>query len=229
MNKAIIEIKNLQKSYQVGEEDLQVLKGIDLTIHHGEFVSIMGRSGAGKSTFLQILGCLDTASSGSYCLDGEEVQGLSEDQLALRRNQKIGFVFQSFYLLSHLTVLQNVMVPMEYSGIALSQRKEIASRWLESFSMSHRLNHWPHQLSGGERQRVALARSMVNNPKVLLADEPTGNLDLKVRDEVMKILQEVNESYDLTLIMVTHDQELGNLAPRKIVLRDGRVCSASSN
>ena len=219
----MIQLNNLHKSYRMGDSDLHVLKGINLEIRQGEFISIMGRTGAGKSTLLQILGCLEVPSSGSYHLDGESVEELDDDSLARVRNTKIGFVFQSFFLLSHLTVLQNAMVPMEYSGIPLQERKQRAMNWLQAFQMEHRLDHWPHQLSGGERQRVALARSMVNNPSLLLADEPTGNLDLKVRDEVIEILQNLQREFRVTLALVTHDQELGDLAQRKIVLRAGKI------
>ncbi|PCJ20426.1 MAG: macrolide ABC transporter ATP-binding protein [Candidatus Cloacimonadota bacterium] len=217
----LFRLENIKKEYKNGEESLKVLKGISFTISDGDFVSIMGRSGAGKSTLLQIIGCLDAPSSGKYFFDKMPIHDFDDDQMAEIRNQKIGFVFQSFYLLPYLSVLQNVMMPMEYSNISLNERRERALHWLCRFQIDHRKDYLPRQLSGGEKQRVALARSMVNQPKLLLADEPTGNLDLKVRDEVIKVFHSLNEKEKTTIIMVTHDDELGKMTPRTINLRAG--------
>ncbi|MCO4781147.1 MAG: ABC transporter ATP-binding protein [Candidatus Cloacimonetes bacterium] len=217
----LFHLENIKKEYKNGDQSLEVLKGVSFSISEGDFVSIMGRSGAGKSTLLQILGCLDAPSSGKYFFDEMPIHDLNDDQMSEIRNQKIGFVFQSFYLLPYLSVLQNVMMPMEYSYLSLNERRDRALHWLSRFQIDHRKDYLPKQLSGGEKQRVALARSMVNEPKLLLADEPTGNLDLKVRDEVIEVFHALNQKEKTTIIMVTHDQELGAMTPKRIHLRSG--------
>jgi len=208
----------------MGESSLNVLKDLDLEVSQGEFVSILGRSGSGKSTLLQILGCLDLADSGQYLLDGVDVFSLNDEYLSQLRAKKLGFVFQSFCLLPHLNVLRNVMVPMLYAGVPVETRESTAKDWLIRMGLGHRLYHRPSQLSGGERQRVAIARSMVNSPKLLLADEPTGNLDSEVRDLVFDELRRLQKEENVSLIIVTHDQELGYKADRALKLQDGRLC-----
>jgi len=223
---SVVRMKNLSKSYRMGEGDLLVLKGLDICINEGEFVGIMGASGSGKSTLLNILGLLDVPSTGSYELRDREVGGLSDDELAELRNSYIGFIFQSFNLFPHLTVRQNIEVPLVYAGIPRRDRMRICQEKAEKVRLGHRLEHRPTQLSGGECQRVAIARALGNNPSFLLADEPTGNLDEKTGNEIMAIFKDLHRNHNTTIIMVTHNPELVHYFDRIISLKDGRVENA---
>ncbi len=219
----VISVKNLEKVYSMGDVQVHALRGIDLDIHKNEFVSIMGASGSGKSTFMNILGCLDVPSKGAYFLDGADVSKLSRDDLAYTRNRKIGFVFQSFNLLSRTTALENVELPLFYeSGMSRQQMKERALRALEAVGMKDRAHHFPSQLSGGQQQRVAVARSLVTEPVIILADEPTGNLDTATSAEVMEIFQSLNER-DMTIVLVTHEHDIAEYSKRCIVFSDGKI------
>ena len=222
----IIRLDKLEKTYFKKTLAVPVLKGIDLSILEGEFVGIMGTSGSGKTTMLNILGLLDVPTGGVYYLDGEEVEHFSDDHLALLRNRKIGYIFQSFNLSPHLTVGQNIEVPMIYAEIPKSQRRHRAAELAERVGLGHRLNHRPGELSGGECQRTAIARALGNNPAYLLADEPTGNLDEKTGDEIMRLFHELHEEHNVTIVMVTHNPELEPQFDRVIHLRDGRVVAA---
>ncbi len=220
----LIEVTNLEKTYQSGEFDVKVLKGVSFDIAEGEYVSLIGQSGSGKSTLMHILGCLDTPTEGQYILNEQDVSSLSDDQLSHIRNRSIGFVFQSFNLLNRQTILRNVQLPMLYNHqIPKKDRDERAKYYLEKVGLSHRLDHKPGQLSGGERQRVAIARSLVNQPKVLFADEPTGNLDSKVRQEILDLFEQLNKEMNITIVMVTHDNEIASSTPRCIRLKDGLI------
>lgn len=220
---ALISVKNLEKVYIMGDVQVHALRGVDLDIHKSEFVSVMGASGSGKSTFMNILGCLDVPSKGAYFLDGADVSKLSRDDLAYTRNRKIGFVFQSFNLLSRTTALENVELPLFYeSGMSRQQMKERALRALEAVGMKDRAHHFPSQLSGGQQQRVAIARSLVTEPAMILADEPTGNLDTATSAEVMEIFQSLNER-GMTIVLVTHEHDIADYSKRCIVFRDGKV------
>ena len=190
--KALIQLSNVVKSYSNGDQELNVLKGIDLTVYEGEFVAIMGPSGSGKSTLMNIIGLLDKPTSGDYSLNGTQVEELKEKQLAKVRNQEIGFVFQQFFLLSKLSALQNVELPLVYAGVNSSKRRQLAKQFLEKVELSERMKHLPSELSGGQKQRVAIARALVNNPSIILADEPTGALDTKTSDQIMQLLTELN-------------------------------------
>jgi putative ABC transport system ATP-binding protein len=203
--------------------EVPVLKGIDLTIEAGEYVSIMGRSGAGKSTLMNILGCMDRPTGGEYTLDGQRIASLDDDALSTIRGRTVGFVFQSFHLLKGLTVLQNVELPMEYQHIPAAQKRLRAHELIERVGLSHRLGHRPSQLSGGECQRVAIARALSNNPRVVLADEPTGNLDISAQGRILELFEALQRETGVTLIMVTHDESVGRKTDRRIVLSDGRV------
>jgi putative ABC transport system ATP-binding protein len=216
----VIEAKDLKKIYQMGEVDVRALNGVSFQIKRGEVVAVMGPSGSGKSTLMNTLGCLDRPSSGSYLLDGEAVESLNDDQLADIRNRKVGFVFQSFNLLSRTSALANVELPLRYSGLK-EGRKERARAALEAVGLSGRMLHKPTELSGGEQQRVAIARALVNEPAIIMADEPTGNLDSKVGQEIMNLLLNLNHDRGTTLIIVTHDPGVGAQAQRIIHLRDG--------
>lgn len=218
----VIEAHGLKKTYIMGEIEVHALCGVDFCLNRGEVVSIMGPSGSGKSTLMNILGCLDRPTAGSYCLDGDLVSDLQDDELALIRNQKVGFVFQSFNLLGRQTALSNVELPMRYAGISNGRRKR-AIEALESVGLGDRIHHRPNELSGGQQQRVAVARALVNNPAMILADEPTGNLDSKSGDEVMKILLDLNREFGTTLVFVTHDPEIAAQTDRIIQLFDGLV------
>lgn len=223
MSMPVISVKNLEKVYSMGDVQVHALRGIDLDIHKNEFVSIMGASGSGKSTFMNILGCLDVPSKGAYFLDGADVSKLSRDDLAYTRNRKIGFVFQSFNLLSRTTALENVELPLFYeSGMSRQQMKERALRALEAVGMKDRAHHFPSQLSGGQQQRVAVARSLVTEPVIILADEPTGNLDTATSAEVMEIFQSLNER-DMTIVLVTHEHDIAEYSKRCIVFSDGKI------
>jgi len=216
----VIEATDLAKVYQMGEVQVRALNGVSFRIKRGEVVAIMGPSGSGKSTLMNILGCLDRPTHGNYVLDGEPVESLNDDQLADIRNRKVGFVFQSFNLLSRTTALANVELPLRYSG-QRTGRKERARAALESVGLSDRMLHRPTELSGGQQQRVAIARALVNNPAILMADEPTGNLDSKVGQEIINLLLNLNQKQGTTLIIVTHDPNIASRARRIIRLRDG--------
>lgn len=220
-----IKVERVFKSYRMGEIEVPVLRGIDLTIGKGEFVAIMGPSGSGKTTFMNILGCLDRPTKGTYTLDGEEVSGLSRDRLAEIRNKKIGFVFQNFNLLPRTTALENVQLPLAYSRASFNSQR--ALEVLASVGLKGREEHYPSQLSGGEQQRVAIARALINNPLLILADEPTGNLDTHTSSEIMGIFSRLNEG-GITIILVTHEEEIARYAHRRVVLRDGMVERDSS-
>ena len=228
MNQAVIDIQGITKTYVNGKLSVPVLYGIDLQVNKGEFVSIMGPSGSGKSTFMNILGCLDRPTTGSYRLNGDEVATLSDDELAFVRNKQIGFVFQSFNLLTKLTALENVALPMIYAGMDKKSRNERAAALLSSFGLGDRMDHLPSELSGGQRQRVAIARALANNPAIIMADEPTGNLDSKSTIDVMNIFRGLYEE-GRTIILVTHEPEIATYASRNVVLRDGLIVEDSQN
>ncbi|EIQ81752.1 UNVERIFIED_CONTAM: ABC transporter ATP-binding protein [Streptococcus canis] len=220
--KELMQLKNIVKSYKNGDQDLKVLKGIDLTVYEGEFLAIMGPSGSGKSTLMNIIGLLDRPTSGDYTLNGTEVEVLNDRKLAKVRNEEIGFVFQQFFLLAKLTALQNVELPLIYAGVSVSKRCERAKKFLEKVELGMRMKHLPSELSGGQKQRVAIARALVNNPSIILADEPTGALDTKTGQQIMELLTELNKE-GKTIIMVTHEPEIADFATRKIVIRDGEI------
>ena len=225
---SLIALKNIYKIYNVGGEEVRALDGIDLSIKANEYLAIMGPSGSGKSTLMNMIGCLDTPSSGFYQFEGEMVQEMNDDQLASIRNRKIGFVFQTFNLLPKATALRNVEVPLIYSNIPKEDRLEMANNALVSVGLGDRVDHKPNELSGGQRQRVAIARALVNDPSIILADEPTGNLDSKSGIEIMKILDELHSKGN-TIILVTHEQEIADHANRIITIFDGRVKQDLSN
>lgn len=225
--KKLIDLSGINKSYRNGDQELQVLKNINLQVEEGEFLAIMGPSGSGKSTLMNIIGMLDRPSSGSYHLDGKEVARLGERKLAKVRNQEIGFVFQQFFLLSKLNALQNVELPLIYAGVSQSKRKTLAEQYLEKVELGTRMHHLPSELSGGQKQRVAIARALVNRPSIILADEPTGALDTKTGEQIMELLTELNKE-GKTIIMVTHEPEIAAYAKRQIVIRDGVIYSDSA-
>jgi putative ABC transport system ATP-binding protein len=218
----VIQTSNLKKIYKMGDVEVHALDGVSFKVYKGEVVSIMGPSGSGKSTLMNLLGCLDRPTSGRYVLDGEEVSLLDDDQLADIRNRKVGFVFQSFNLLTRQTALANVELPMRYAGL-VEDRKERAKKALESVGLGDRIFHRPTELSGGQQQRVAVARALVNNPAILMADEPTGNLDSKAGKEIMELLLKLNRDRGTTLIIVTHDPNIAAQTQRVIRLRDGLI------
>lgn len=229
MSNTLIKLSNIRKSYPLDGFDLEILKGINLEINQGEFVAIMGPSGSGKSTLMNILGCLDTPTSGNYMLDGKNVENLSADELAEIRNQKIGFVFQGFNLLSRTSALENVELPMVYAGIDEKERRRKAIKALESVGLRERMHHQPNQLSGGQQQRVAIARAIVNNAPIIFADEPTGNLDTKMSMEIMDLFTKLNKDLQRTIILVTHEEDIALYAKRIIKIVDGEIHSDFPN
>ena len=224
----VIEIRNIIRDFPLGQETVHVLKGIDLDIESGDYIAIMGPSGSGKSTLMNILGCLDTPTSGSYNLNGKDVSKMSDDELAEIRNKEIGFVFQTFNLMPRTTALENVALPMIYAGISKKDRTKRAEEVLEDVGLADRMDHKPNQLSGGQRQRVAMGRALVNNPSIILADEPTGNLDSKTSEEIMDLLDEIHRNGN-TVIVVTHEEDIAAKAHRVIRLIDGMVDSDKRN
>ena len=222
----LIELKGINKTYKNGDQELRVLKDIDLEVEEGEFVAIMGPSGSGKSTLMNVIGLLDRPTSGEYFLEGQEVGNLSEKKLARVRNEQIGFVFQQFFLLSKLNAFQNVELPLIYAGVHPAKRKELAEQYLEKVELHSRMHHFPSELSGGQKQRVAIARALVNQPAIVLADEPTGALDTKTGEQIMDLLTKLNQE-GKTIIMVTHEPEIAAFAHRRIVIRDGVISSDS--
>ncbi len=222
-NNVLIELNDIKKIYTVGESEVHALKGVSYSIRKGDMVAIMGPSGSGKSTMMNIIGCLDKPTAGRYILEGTEVSTFDKNQLARIRNKQIGFVFQTFNLLARTSALENTELPLLYSDVNAKTAKEMAMKSLESVGLKGRETHKTNQLSGGERQRVAIARALVNSPAVILADEPTGNLDTKTGDEIMKIFTQLNESEGITIILVTHDPEVAEFARRSIHIRDGLI------
>ncbi|WP_396148797.1 ABC transporter ATP-binding protein [Flavobacterium sp.] len=222
MKTPIIDIKGITRDFQLGSETVNVLKGIDLLINKGEYVALMGPSGSGKSTLMNILGCLDTPTSGSYILNGKQVSEMHDDELAEIRNKEIGFVFQTFNLMPRTTALDNVALPMVYAGFSKEERNKRATEVLTQVGLADRMDHKPNQLSGGQRQRVAVGRALVNKPSIILADEPTGNLDSKTSIEIMKLFGEIHANGN-TVILVTHEEEIAAHAHRIIRLRDGII------
>jgi putative ABC transport system ATP-binding protein len=223
MSKWVVEAKDITKVYQMGEIEVHALRGLSVNIAPGEILSIMGPSGSGKSTLMNILGCLDRPTSGDYHLNGESVAMLNDDQLAEIRNRGVGFVFQSFNLLPRATALANVQLPMRYAVLNGRNRKQVAIEALEAVGLGDRIHHRPNELSGGEMQRVAIARALVNNPAIIMADEPTGNLDTQSGEEIMGLLKNLNKDRGTTLIIVTHDPEIAELTDRVISIRDGSI------
>jgi putative ABC transport system ATP-binding protein len=219
----MIKLENVWKKYQLGKMELPILKGINLQVERGGFYTIMGPSGSGKSTLMHILGLLDTPSEGKIYLEGNDVSRFSEDKLAQVRGKKIGFIFQQFNLLQNLTALENVMLPMIFQGISEEQRKQKAEILLDSVDLEHRINHRPKEMSGGEQQRIAIARSLANDPEILIADEPTGNLDSKTGKTVMEILKKLHEEKQKTIIVVTHDPTIAHYSDSIVHIKDGQI------
>ena len=228
MEDEVITLRNITRDFPLGTEIVKVLKGISLSVKRGQYVALMGPSGSGKSTLMNLLGCLDTPTSGEYILNGHDVSSLEDSELAEIRNKEIGFVFQTFNLLPRITVLQNVALPMIYAGVGLSERMRRAEEALVSVGLANRMEHRPNQLSGGQRQRVAIARALVNHPSIILADEPTGNLDSKTSIEIMQLFQKIYEQGN-TIIIVTHEEDIAEHAHRIIRLRDGQIYADEPN
>lgn len=228
MEDEVITLRNITRDFPLGTEIVKVLKGISLSVKRGQYVALMGSSGSGKSTLMNLLGCLDTPTSGEYILNGHDVSSLEDSELAEIRNKEIGFVFQTFNLLPRITALQNVALPMIYAGVGLSERMRRAEEALVSVGLANRMEHRPNQLSGGQRQRVAIARALVNHPSIILADEPTGNLDSKTSIEIMQLFQKIYEQGN-TIIIVTHEEDIAEHAHRIIRLRDGQIYADEPN
>lgn len=220
----MIDIKNLTKTYNIGKMSIEILKGIDLTVNEGEYVSIMGPSGSGKSTFLNIIGCLDRLTTGTYTLDGKNIENLNDNELSEIRCKKVGFVFQSYNLLPKLNAIENVELPAKYLGMDRNKRKERAEELLRLVGLDDRMHHLPNELSGGQKQRVAIARSLINDPKIIFADEPTGNLDSKSTEEILEIFKKLNDK-GVTILMVTHEEDVAKHTKRIVRLRDGIIQS----
>jgi putative ABC transport system ATP-binding protein len=221
----VIRIRDLYKTYKMGDIEVAALRGINLTIQQGEFIAVTGASGSGKSTFMNILGCLDRPTRGAYFLEGQDVSALSSDEWAHIRNRKIGFVFQGFNLLHRTSAVENVELPMMYNGFQSKERRQRALEVLKLVGLAERSHHLPNQLSGGQQQRVAIARALVNRPSLILADEPTGNLDTKTSVEIMELFQNLNETEGITVVLVTHEPDIAGYAKRQIVFRDGLIIS----
>jgi len=223
MAKTIIQLENLIKTYHVGETEVRALRGVSYRVEEGDFIAIMGPSGSGKSTLMNIIGCLDRPTSGRYFLEGEEVSTFDRDKLARIRNQKIGFVFQTFNLLSRTTALENAELPLLYSNVSNKVMTEMATKALASVGLGDRIHHKTNQLSGGEQQRIAIARALLNSPSLILADEPTGNLDTKTSNEIMDIFTHLNKDKGITMVMVTHEPDIACYARKRIYIRDGQI------
>ncbi len=223
MANKVIELRDLVKTYDVGDTQVKALRGVSYTVDEGDFLAIMGASGSGKSTLMNILGCLDKPTSGEYLLQGENVSGFDKNKLAEIRNRRIGFVFQTFNLLSRTTAIENVELPLLYSNIHSRERHEMALKALESVGLKNRAHHKTNQLSGGEQQRIAIARALLNNPALILADEPTGNLDTKTSYEIMDIFTKLNVEKGITMVMVTHEPDIACYARKRIYIRDGQI------
>jgi putative ABC transport system ATP-binding protein len=221
----VIRVEDIHKTYRMGDVEVPALRGVNLTIHHGEFIAVMGSSGSGKSTFMNILGCLDRPTRGKYFLEGEEVGSLSRNEWAHIRNKRIGFVFQGFNLLSRTSALENVELPMMYNGFAGKERHARAVEVLSWVGLAERLDHTPNRLSGGQQQRVAIARALVNQPSLILADEPTGNLDSATSHDIMTLFQQLNAQQNITIVLVTHEQDIAAYAHRRVVFKDGEIVS----
>ncbi len=220
----MIDIKNLTKTYNIGKMSIEILKGIDLTVNEGEYVSFMGTSGSGKSTFLNIIGCLDRLTTGTYTLDGKNIENLNDNELSEIRCKKVGFVFQSYNLLPKLNAIENVELPAKYLGMDRNKRKERAEELLRLVGLEDRMHHLPNELSGGQKQRVAIARALINDPKIIFADEPTGNLDSKSTEEILEIFKKLNDK-GVTILMVTHEEDVARHTKRIVRLRDGIIQS----
>lgn len=220
----MIDIKNLTKTYNIGKMSIEILKGIDLTVNEGEYVSIMGPSGSGKSTFLNIIGCLDRLTTGTYTLDGKNIENLNDNELSEIRCKKVGFVFQSYNLLPKLNAIENVELPAKYLGMDRNKRKERAEELLRLVGLEDRMHHLPNELSGGQKQRVAIARALINDPKIIFADEPTGNLDSKSTEEILEIFKKLNDK-GVTILMVTHEEDVARHTKRIVRLKDGIIQS----
>ena len=227
-NEIIINLQNIERSFEIGEETVRALRSVDLNIHRNEYVALMGPSGSGKSTLMNILGCLDTPSSGAYFLNGTDVSKMTDNELAGIRNKEIGFIFQTFNLLPKSTALDNVILPLIYAGMSKEDRDKRAMQALTEVGLANRVKHKPNELSGGQRQRVAIARALVNNPSIILADEPTGNLDSKTSEEIMGLFEDIHTKGN-TIIVVTHEEDIARYAHRIIRLKDGLVESDEVN